>query len=470
METNNNSKFNFYTQNGWAGSNYDRKLGAKEVAVKVRAFAKKNFPGFKFSVRSEWSMYTDSMYIELKEGTCLPFVEGSRSAERGYMDTMNTVKGWEKELTPEMFKVLDAVTIYANSFRYDDSDGMQDYFDTNFYLKIKVSDEYKVTEPKAKKSSIKPEKAEEAKEVEAVTVKNIEVVDYSEKAIAVFGDTKAIKEQLKELGGRFNPSLKHNGEKRAGWIFSKKQTDKVRLLLSKQKETKDTAPVKATNEESEISQKKGYYTKDENGYKVESYFTKDKTALEELIEINNQQSIREIIEAKERAFSEASENAEFYRSIGNDEFADTEQTRANRLKKDLDQLRQTLPTEPIKPTGSDANTEPLERVEVQTVTYRDSEISQFPDHSEATRATYQTEPTKDNRYEQSEGVSRKNKAGITSGFLFLCMFCKIGQFIFTKILLYPIRLSFLYVAKGYVFSKFFHSKITKSLTERSIHE
>lgn len=223
---------NFYTQNGWAGSNYNSKLSTKEIAAKVRSYAKKNFPDFKFSIRTEWSMYTDSMYIELKEGTCIPFVEGSRSVERGYMDTMNTVKGWEKELTPEMFKVLDAVTIYANSFKYDDSDSMQDYFDTNFYLKIKVSDEYKVIEPKAKKRSVKPEKVEKAKEVEAVTVEGLEIVDYSEKAIAVFGDTKAIKEQLKELGGRFNPSLNYNGEKRAGWIFSKKQADKVKELIS----------------------------------------------------------------------------------------------------------------------------------------------------------------------------------------------------------------------------------------------
>ena len=223
---------NFYTANGWAGSNYDSKLSTKEIAAKVRSYAKKNFPDFKFSVRSEWSMYTDSMYIELKEGTCIPFVEGSRSAERGYMSTMSSVKGWEDELTPEMFKVLDAVTTYASSFRYDDSDGMQDYFDTNFYLKIKVSDEYKVIEPKAKKSSVKAEKVEEAKEVEAVTVEGIEVVDYSEKAIAVFGDTKAIKEQLKELGGRFNPSLNYNGDKRAGWIFSKKQADKVKELIA----------------------------------------------------------------------------------------------------------------------------------------------------------------------------------------------------------------------------------------------
>jgi hypothetical protein len=223
---------NFYTANGWAGSNYDSKLSTKEIAAKVRAFAKKNFPEFKFSVRSEWSMYTDSMYIELKAGTCIPFIEGSRSAERGYMSTMSTVKGWENELTPGMFKVLDAVTTYANSFRYDDSDGMQDYFDTNFYLSIKVSDEYQVIEPKVKKNAPKKGQEESTNVVEPVTVECLEMVDYSEKAIAVFGDTKAIKEQLKELGGRFNPSLNYNGEKRAGWIFSKKQVDKVRELLA----------------------------------------------------------------------------------------------------------------------------------------------------------------------------------------------------------------------------------------------
>lgn len=229
----------FYTANGWAGSNYDSKLSTKEIAAKVRSYAKKNFPGFKFSVRSEWSMYADSMAVELKAGPCVPFIEGSRSAERGYMSTMSNVKAWKDELTPEVFASLNAVSNYASSFRYDDSDGMQDYFDTNFYLSIKVSDEYKVIEPKAKKSSVKPEKVEEAKEVEAVTAEGLEIVDYSEKAIAVFGDTKAIKEQLKELGGRFNPALNYNGEKRAGWIFSKKQADKVRELLAPAKSEKE---------------------------------------------------------------------------------------------------------------------------------------------------------------------------------------------------------------------------------------
>ena len=229
IKSDNNKGFNFYTSNGWAGSNYDHNLSTKEIAANVRSYAKKNFQDFKFSVRFAWSMYTDSLYIELKSGPCIPFVEGSTSAQRGYMTTMNNVKGFEDELTPEMFKVLDTVTTYANSFRYDDSNSMEDYFDTNFYLKISVSGDYQLIEPKVKKSSPMKEK-KDTNTVEPITCEGLEIVDYSEKSIAVFGDTKSVKEQLKKLGGRFNPSLNYNGEKRAGWVFSKRKADKVKEL------------------------------------------------------------------------------------------------------------------------------------------------------------------------------------------------------------------------------------------------
>lgn len=52
-------------------------------------------------------------------------------------------------------------------------------------------------------------------------------VDYSEKAFAIVGDTKAHKAQLKALGGRFNPKLKCG----AGWIFSKKRGKEVATAL-----------------------------------------------------------------------------------------------------------------------------------------------------------------------------------------------------------------------------------------------
>jgi hypothetical protein len=49
------------------------------------------------------------------------------------------------------------------------------------------------------------------------------LVEYSTKAVAVFGDTKSIKDELRAMGGRFNARLTFNGEKLAGWIFSKSQ-------------------------------------------------------------------------------------------------------------------------------------------------------------------------------------------------------------------------------------------------------
>jgi hypothetical protein len=58
------------------------------------------------------------------------------------------------------------------------------------------------------------------------------MVDYSEKALAVFGDTKPIKNELKALGGRFNSKLTHDGEKKAGWIFSKNKENELNNLLT----------------------------------------------------------------------------------------------------------------------------------------------------------------------------------------------------------------------------------------------
>lgn len=53
---------------------------------------------------------------------------------------------------------------------------------------------------------------------------NIEIFDYTEKSILIKGDTKPLKEKLKELGGRYNPTL-------GGWIFSKKKKEEIQKSL-----------------------------------------------------------------------------------------------------------------------------------------------------------------------------------------------------------------------------------------------
>jgi hypothetical protein len=65
---------------------------------------------------------------------------------------------------------------------------------------------------------------------------DIIIEDYSDKAIAIFGDTKSIKDKLLELKGKFNPSLRGNGdEKRAGWIFPKTKKDEIKKMLEEYK-------------------------------------------------------------------------------------------------------------------------------------------------------------------------------------------------------------------------------------------
>ena len=72
-----------------------------------------------------------------------------------------------------------------------------------------------------------PEVKEAAPEQPEAKADGLEIVDYSEKAVAVTGDTRAHAGKLKELGGRFNARLKCG----AGWIFSKKKEQEIRLAF-----------------------------------------------------------------------------------------------------------------------------------------------------------------------------------------------------------------------------------------------
>lgn len=83
------------------------------------------------------------------------------------------------------------------------------------------------------------EQSEEEESAEEVS--KFRIIDYSEKAVAVVGDTKDIKDQLKALCGRFNPKLSCG----AGWIFSKKMLPELEKLLKGGSVEKSSAQPKA---------------------------------------------------------------------------------------------------------------------------------------------------------------------------------------------------------------------------------
>lgn len=226
-ETASEYRRNFYTANGWEGSRYDNNLSTKDVAARVREYVKMQWPQYKFSIRTQYYSGGSAIHLTLVSGPEKAFKDG---ATRTYISTMRNVEGFEKDLTEIVFHVMSDVCDFMQSYNYDDSDGMIDYFDTNFYSHVYVGDwnkPYQVVA--AKKARVESSKEPEPKD--NTTTPELEIVDYSEKAVAVFGDTKAIKDELKSIGGKFNPRLNYNGGKRAGWVFPKSKLGELDNLI-----------------------------------------------------------------------------------------------------------------------------------------------------------------------------------------------------------------------------------------------
>lgn len=80
----------------------------------------------------------------------------------------------------------------------------------------------------------KPEEARKNKGIQTIeSPREVYIHDYSEKSFAVFGNTKPIKDRLKEIGGKFNPRLHPFGAERdvPGWIFPLKARAAVERII-----------------------------------------------------------------------------------------------------------------------------------------------------------------------------------------------------------------------------------------------
>lgn len=137
----------FYTQNGWKGSNYDSNLSLKEIAVKVRNFCKEMYPECKFSVTTEYASMCQELHVSLMESPyrCNKTVDELTEEEMydGHYsfcyqyghetDSRQKEAFLRNYYTTELTKIMKDVDRYVNSFNYSDCDGMIDYFDVNFY-------------------------------------------------------------------------------------------------------------------------------------------------------------------------------------------------------------------------------------------------------------------------------------------------------------------------------------------------
>lgn len=124
----------FYTQNGWAGKNYKSGRTTKEIAEIIRTYLKEVYSDCKWSVRYSSASMCTSISVALMEAPYQVFVDENET----HIDLNQYYMDREERLVPKAKAMMTDVVEFINSYRYDDSDGMIDYFDTNFYYDVSV--------------------------------------------------------------------------------------------------------------------------------------------------------------------------------------------------------------------------------------------------------------------------------------------------------------------------------------------
>jgi len=250
----------------WGGILTENPKSDKDVNANIRKWLGVKYPGCKFSVRKN---HSGSVTIEGIDGPTLKELDkecsiwqtGHSDPSGDYWDDTysvfnNLFGGWsflhtERELAPETRERLKAMVKadfpqipdtndpYKGGLRINDNYDLyckvcekyglkQDTYDCYLTIDLVINsmryDMPVMPEIKPKNGN----KADKGDRVSAAPVEGVEIVEYSEKAIAVIGDTKSIKDLLKSLGGSFNPRLSCG----AGWIFSKKKEGEIREALA----------------------------------------------------------------------------------------------------------------------------------------------------------------------------------------------------------------------------------------------
>lgn len=117
----------------------------------------------------------------------------------------------------------------------------------NFFYNYGVNTRKKITSNRRKEDRKKEKEAEQPKEeTKNVSIKkpvvkkekpkaakrnDIEVIDYSERAYALFGNTYDIRDKLKDIGATYNKWLKYGDTKKPGWILGKRKKEQLEEII-----------------------------------------------------------------------------------------------------------------------------------------------------------------------------------------------------------------------------------------------
>ena len=157
-----------YTGSGWQGKNYNKHLGIVEISKLIKTDLKKKYPECHFSVVTKKFAGGGSISISLMSAPFEPFdnnIERMKNSDFFRQESIEERIKKFKEihaggyaqlnqyalnrndfengcngtlLTKQCYEIMKYVYRLSNSFNYDDSDSMIDYFNTNYYLHLNI--------------------------------------------------------------------------------------------------------------------------------------------------------------------------------------------------------------------------------------------------------------------------------------------------------------------------------------------
>ena len=186
----------FYTVNGWRGERYNSNLSTKDIAQLIREYVKNAYPTYRFSITSNIRHITVSLMeypVELTNDTMMrnycrakvrtqpvyipsknKYVNANKISEAEWiayrLETANQRKDFYESdtwLNPVVFAVLKDVQDFMNSYNYDDSDSMTDYFNVNFYDSLQIGKDGKPAKFVERTARISPKKEKAVKRLTA---------------------------------------------------------------------------------------------------------------------------------------------------------------------------------------------------------------------------------------------------------------------------------------------------------------
>lgn len=180
----------------------------KQMILNIRKFLKYHLPNLEFKISARYDSYCGGFNCEI-----------------------NTSKDTPEEVRSQIKEVCESwtnETMLTGEYDYNDYgeyEAHENLMNSLFgKINYKLYQYYTLNKPYNEPKENNYHNNEDLKDYSG----SLKIINYSEKSIALLGDTKAIKDILKNMGGRFNSHLSCG----SGWIFKKDKEIELRAKFN----------------------------------------------------------------------------------------------------------------------------------------------------------------------------------------------------------------------------------------------